>query len=363
MCLVAYLLQLTVSFTIFPHALFYMKILITGVAGFIGFHVANRLMLDGHEVVGIDNLSDNGDLKLKHDRMNQLGVDCSRCTDGAELRSEIGKFTLIKADILDKEAMRALCLREKFHTVVHLAASTGIDASNADPEYFFLNNVVGTENMLESSRVSGVQHFFFSSSATVYGSRAKAPFNEEDDVDTPMNMYGGTKRMCELLCHSYANCYKLNVTVFRFFTAYGAWARPSSLPMKVALDIMNGNTVKVVNNGLLVRDFTYVDDITDGIMSALVNPPVLNRADPFALYNIGCAKPVPLLAFIQTIEMSLDIPATVETTSDLSTAASQVTEMYADISKLNNDLAYSPVWDYTEGVPMFTDWLKKYYHV
>lgn len=340
-----------------------MKFLITGVAGFIGFHVANRLMLDGHEVVGIDNLSDNGDLKLKHDRMKQLGVDCTHCANGAELRSEIGKFIFIKADIHDKEAMQDLCLREKFHTIVHLAASTGIGASNADPEHFLLNNVVGTGNMLESSRVSGVQHFFFASTAAVYGSRAKAPFSEEDDVDTPMNVYGGTKRMCEMLCHSYANCYKLKVTVFRFFTVYGAWARPSSLPMKVALDIMNGNTIKVDNNKHLVRDFTYIDDITDGIMSALVNPLLPNRADPLALYNIGCAKPVPLLAFIQTIETSLDIPATIETTPDLSTAASQVMEMWADTSKLSNDLAYAPVWDYTEGVPMFTDWLKKYYHV
>lgn len=340
-----------------------MKILITGVAGFIGFHVANRLMLDGHEVVGIDNLSDNGDLKLKYDRMMQLGVDCSRCTNGAELRSETGKFTFIKADILDKDAMRALCLRKKFHTVVHLAASTGVGASNADPEYFLLNNVVGTENMLESSRISGVRHFFFSSTAKVYGSHAKAPFKEDDDVDAPMNMYGGTKRMCELLCRSYANCYRLNITVFRFFTVYGAWARPSSLPMKVALDIMSGNTIKVANGGHLVRDFTYVDDITDGVMSALVNPAFLNRADSFALYNIGCTKPVPLLAFIQTIESSLDIPAAVETTPDQLTAANQVTEMCADTSKLNNDLAYSPVWDYTEGVPMFTDWLKKYYQV
>lgn len=338
-----------------------MKVLITGVAGFIGFHAANRLLIDGHEVVGIDNLTDNGDLELKRARMKQLGIDCSNCVNGAEQRSKIGGFTFIKADILDKETMRALCLREKFETIVHLAASTGIAASHADPEYFVLNNVVGTENMLECARVSGVQHFFFSSTAAVHGSRAKSPIAETDEVDAPMNMYGGTKRMCELLCHAYANCYKLGVTVFRFFTVYGPWARPDSLPMKVALDITKGNAIHVPNNGHLVRDFTYVDDVMDGLMSALVSPTCLNGAEPFALYNIGYAKPVPLLAFIQSIEMSLGIPANIEMNGETPDSANELPEMYADTTKLNNELAYSPVWDYTEGVLMFTKWFKNYY--
>lgn len=337
-----------------------MKVLITGVAGFIGYHAAHRLLLDGHEVFGIDNLTDNGDLALKRDRMRQLGIDCSDCAEGKELHSTENGLTFIRADILDKATMLSLCLRENFHTIIHLAAATGIGSSLADPEYFVLNNVVGTENLLECARVSGVKHFFFSSSAAVHGARAKAPFSEEDDVDSPMSIYGGTKRMCELICHTYATCYHLTVTVFRFFTAYGPWARPDSVPMKAAQDIVEGKAIEVINNGHLVRDFTYVDDIMDGMMSAINNPDGLSG---YSLYNIGQAKPVPFLAFIQSIEMALGIPATIETSDILPESIGESTEMYADTSKLTNELAYSPVWDYTEGVPMFTAWYKKYFQI
>ena len=217
--------------------------------------------------------------------------------------------------------------------------------------------------MLEAARLCGVQHFFFSSSYVVHGARAQSPLKENDDVDSPMSMYAGSKRAAELLCHTYASAYLLPVTVFRFFTTYGSWGRPDSKPMMIAKSIVDGTPITLLNDGYLVRDFTYVDDIIDGIMMALPMPPSAVHHAPYALYNIGRSKPIPMLSFIQAIEGAIGKPAIIDRDSASPLTKGESVEMYADTGKLESELAYSPVWDYEEAAPIFGKWFAENYKV
>ncbi len=338
-----------------------MKILMTGAAGFIGYHLSLRLMNDGHSIVGIDNLCDRGDIAIKLARLQQLGIAEDTIPDATPCKSTTGDFTFLKADILARKALIAFCQEERFDTVIHLAALTGVATAQEAPMAMFDTNVTGTQNLLEAARLSGVQHFFFASSSVVHGALAKAPLKENDDVDTPMNMYAGTKRSAELLCYAYARSFNLPVTIFRFFTVYGSWARPDSLPMHIARDVVEGNTINILNNGYLVRDFTYIEDVTDGIMSALLNPRYNNVGTPYALYNIGRSKPVPFLSFVQAVETALGKTAKVQLDSASPLSHGESVEVYADTSKLETELAYSPVWDYEEALPIFINWFTSFY--
>lgn len=340
-----------------------MKVLVTGAAGFIGYHTILRLINDGHEVVGLDNLGGITSQPIKYARLEQLGIPSGKIADSIPVRSALGSFSFIKADILDRQGMIHLCATGQFDVVVHLAALAGIKASMGNPLGFFDTNTLGTENMLEAARLAGIRHFFFSSSSVVHGAHAQAPLKEDDDVDEPMNIYASSKRAAELLCYSYARAFRLPVTIFRFFTAYGSWCRPDSKPMTIARDIMEGNPITVLNDGYLVRDFTYVDDIIDGMMSALASPCFSSAGAPCAIYNVGRAKPIPFLSFVQTIGMALGKSATIaKDPADPLTRGERV-EMYADTTKIEAELAYSPVWDYEEAVPMFAQWFKDNYKV
>lgn len=336
-----------------------MKALVTGAAGFIGYHIVRKLMGDGHEVVGIDNLCDVSALDLKLARLADLGIAAEKASSGTPLKSGVGAFTFLRADIRDRKGLIDFCQQEHFDTVIHLAALAGIAIAQKEPMEVFDTNVVGTQNTLEAARLSGVRHFFFSSSSVVHGAHAKSPLREDDDVDAPLNMYAGSKRASELLCYTYSQTYNLPVTVFRFFTAYGPWGRPDSLPMTVARDIAEGNPITVLNNGYLVRDFTYVDDIVDGMMSALLNPYYATGGAPYALYNIGRSKPIPFLSFLQSIEMAMGRSAQIKRDPASPLTRGEGVEMYADTRKLETELAYSPVWDYEEAVPLFIDWFLK----
>lgn len=333
----------------------------TGAAGFIGYHLAQRLMSEGHSIVGLDNLCDRGDLNLKIARLQRLGIDAENIQDAVPYQSAQGNFVFLKADIMARKALIAFCKEEKFDTVIHLAALTGADMAREAPTQMFDTNVAGTQNMLEAARIAGVQHFFFASSSVVHGAHAKAPLSEQDDVDTPMNMYAGSKRAAELLCYTYSRAFNLPVTIFRFFTVYGPWARPDSIPMVIARDVNEGNTITILNNGYLVRDFTYVDDITDGVMSALNNPRYANHGAPYALYNIGRSKPVPFLSFVQAVETALGKMAKIQLDAASPLTRGESVEVYADTTKLENELAYSPVWDYEEALPLFIEWFRSYY--
>ncbi len=339
-----------------------MKILVTGAAGFIGYHVVNRLINEGHSIVGIDNLCEPDSLTLKKARLSLLGINPEAITDGKPVRSSIAVFDFIKLDILDRKSMLALCKECKFDVVMHLAAKAGVRTSIENPTEFFDTNAVGTQNMLEAAQLSGVKHFFFSSSAVVHGMQSQAPVKEDDDVNTPMSMYACSKRAAELLCYTYARNYNMPVTIFRIFTAYGSWCRPSSMPMRIARDIMEGRTIHVINNGHLVRDFTYVDDLVDGMIFA-INSPNHSTDVPYSLYNVGRSTPVPFISFVQSIENTLGVAAQIAVDPTDPFTVGEHIEMYADTEKLESALAYSPVWDYEEAVPLFAQWFKENYKV
>lgn len=340
-----------------------MKVLVTGAAGFIGYHFINRLINEGHTVVGIDNLCEPETLSLKNSRLSLLGINPMDLRYGVPVRSSIAILDFIRLDVLDKESMIRLCQECQFDTVIHLAAQAGAKPSIENPTEFFEVNTVGTQNVLEAARLSGVKHFFFSSSAAVHGVRAQAPMKEEDDVDSPMSMYAASKRAAELISYAYAHSYRMPVTVFRFFTAYGSWCRPNSIPMLIARDILEGNTIKVINNGYLVRDFTYIDDVVDGMMFAINSPNINAGGTPYALYNVGRSTPVPFMSFIQSIEATLGKPAHIAQDATDPFSIGEHVEMYADTTKLEAELAYSPVWDYEEAVPLFAQWFKENYNV
>ncbi len=337
-----------------------MNILLTGIAGFIGFHITRRLLEYGHSVYGVDNLADHGDYSLKMLRLAQLGIGEDALT-ATETPLECGLLRFRRMDLRERQPLTKLCMQEGFELIIHLAAVAGVKRSMEAPAEFFDNNVCGTENVLEAARLSKVQHVFFSSSAVVHGINAHAPLAEEDDVDSPLNMYAGSKRAAEIICYAYAQTFKLPITIFRFFTAYGPWGRPDSLPMKLARDIVEGTPVPVINEGHLVRDFTYVDDIVDGITAAIANPPYNRFGAPYALYNIGRSEPVPMLSYLQALETAFGRTAHVQLMPDSPYEHGVATEVYADTTKLEQNLAYSPVWDYEEAMPYFVEWFREHY--
>ncbi len=340
-----------------------MKILVTGVAGFIGYHTVNRLINEGHNIVGIDNLCEPDTVDIKKIRLSLLGINPDTIADATPVRSTIAQFDFIKLDVLDRENMLQLCHNCKFDAIIHLAAVTGTAISKNYPVPFYDINTTGTLNMLEAARLSNVGHFFFTSSSVVHGKFAHAPMKEQDDVDSPMTMYAGSKRAAELLCYTYAHSYELPVTIFRLFNVYGSWCRPNSIPMRIASDITEGRPIQVINNGYLVRDFTYIDDVLDGMVFALNTPSHKPGHAPYALYNVGRSTPVPFLSFIQAIETTLGTPAIIEQNDTDPFTLGEHVEMYADTTKLEAELAYSPVWDYEEAVQLFAQWFKDNYNV
>ncbi len=337
-----------------------MKILLTGIAGFIGYHITQRLLSEGHTVYGVDNLCDMGDLDMKMNRLALLGIG-EEAFSALESPLELGPLRFLCMDIRNRQQLIDICMQERFELIVHLAAVAGVHRSKTDPAGFFDNNVYGTENVLEAARLSKVKHIFYSSSAVVHGINAHAPLAEDDDVDTPLNMYAGSKRATEIICYAYARTYRIPITIFRFFTAYGLWGRPDSLPMLIARDIVKGNAVPVLNEGYLVRDFTYVEDIVDGIMAAITSPPFSHFGVPYSLYNIGRSEPVPMLSFIQAMETSFGRTAHINLMPDKPQDHGVATEVYADTTLLAQELAYSPEWDYEEAMPIFVDWFREHY--
>ncbi len=336
-----------------------MKILITGAAGFIGCHVAQRLLSEGHEVVGIDNLASQGDARLKLSRLGLFGIPAEAAT--AEAPMTHGRFTFVRMDICDRNALIALCREGQFEQLIHLAAVTGNTCCRRDPSTAYDVNVGGTLNVLEAARLSGVEHVFFSSSIAVHGSHATSPLSENDDVDRPLNIYAGSKRAAELLCYSYSQTYHMPVTVFRSCTVYGPWCRTNSFPMALLYEIAEGKTIRILNDGYLVRDFTYIDDIVDGIGIAIANPPYNAQGAPFELYNVGRNKPVSLISFIQSLETAMNKNARIVRDPASPLSVGEAVETYADTSKLEQQLAYSPVWDYAEAVPLFVSWFRENY--
>ena len=333
-----------------------MKVLITGVAGFIGMHVAKRLLEDGDEVVGVDNLSDYYNVQLKEDRLKQL--------------VSYPGFRFLKMDIADRRAMEALFTFEKFERVVNLAAQPGVRYSFKNPHAYINSNIVGFLNVLEGCRHSRVEHLVYASSSSVYGSHTKMPFSEHDNVDHPVSLYAATKKSNELMAHSYSHLYDLPTTGLRFFTVYGPWGRPDMSPSLFASAILEGRSIDVFNHGKMQRDFTYIDDIVEGIVRILDKPAQANssfdRAHPdpassdvpYRLYNIGNHQPVELMVFIETLENALGKKAI---KNMLPMQDADVLTTYADTSDLRKMVGFAPGTLLNEGVIKFADWFQMHH--
>lgn len=335
-----------------------MKILVTGAAGFIGFHVSKWLSTHGHEVTGIDNLNDYYDVRLKNARLAELEPNQA--------------FRFEKLDISDYEGLCKLFNTEKFDRVIHLAAQAGVRYSIENPRAYAESNLVGFINILECCRHYKVEHLVYASSSSVYGANEKTPFSENNNVDHPVSFYAATKKANESMAHSYSHLYQLPTTGLRFFTVYGPWGRPDMSPFLFTRAILEGKPLKVFNYGKHKRDFTYIDDIVQGVVkslnmiptpnpewSGLVPDPATSKA-PWRLYNIGNSEPVELLYYIECIEKSLGKTTEKEL---LPLQPGDVEHTYADVSHLKQDTGYNPTTSIELGVKMFIEWYLKYHQI
>lgn len=330
-----------------------MKVLVTGAAGFIGFFLSKRLLDDGVEVVGLDNLNDYYDVGLKRDRLAQL--------------EKYEKFSFELIDLSDRTRMEKLFERNLFDIVVNLAAQAGVRYSIENPQAYIDSNLVGFANILEGCRNSKVGHLVYASSSSVYGFNKKIPFSTDDNVDYPVSLYAATKKSNELMAHSYAHLYNLPVTGLRFFTVIGPWGRPDMAYFKFTKAILEGNQIDVYNHGEMKRDFTYIDDIVEGIVRIMKKLPfesdgsgVNSTTAPYKVYNIGNNTPVELGTFISAIEKSLGKKAV---KNMLSMQPGDVPVTYADIDALTNDVGFKPSTTVEAGIEKFVAWYKGYYSV
>jgi UDP-glucuronate 4-epimerase len=332
------------------------KYLLTGAAGFIGFHTTQRLLARGHEVVGLDNLNEYYDVTLKQARL-------------AQLQNRPG-FRFVKLDLVDDVGMRELFTREKFNRVVHLAAQAGVRYSLEAPHAYVNSNVTGTLNVLEGCRHNGVEHLVYASTSSVYGANTNMPFSVHNIADHPLSLYASTKRANELMAHNYSSLFKLPTTGLRFFTVYGPWGRPDMALFMFTRKILDGQPIDVFNNGNHKRDFTFVDDIAEGVVRAserVAQPdpkwnsnapdPSTSNA-PWRIYNIGNSSPVPLMHYIEVLEECLGRKAT---KNFLPLQLGDVPETSADITDLVRDVGYRPATPVEVGVRRFVDWFLEYY--
>ena len=350
-----------------------MKVLVTGSAGFIGFHLAQKLLERGDEVVGIDNLNDYYDVNLKYARLERLGIDKEALMEGGEEAASSkypGRHRFMAMDLADTEKMMALFEAEKFDAVCNLAAQAGVRYSLENPHAYVQSNVVGFANILEGCRHTGVKNLCFASSSSVYGLNKSQPFKTSDHTDHQVSMYAATKKSNEMMAHTYAHLYGIQTTGLRFFTVYGPWGRPDMAPMLFADAILNDRPINVFNHGRMSRDFTYIDDIVDGVIKVLDKPatpdanfdpmqpnPAISSA-PYRIYNIGNNAPVALMAFIETMEKALGKEAK---KNFMQMQPGDVESTYADTSALIDEFDYKPYTPLEKGVGEFVKWYKTFY--
>ena len=333
-----------------------MQILVTGAAGFIGFHLSERLLNEGHQVIGIDILNDYYDVKLKEDRLAKL--------------TDRDKFTFAKIDLADRVGMEKLFDQYEFESVINLGAQAGVRYSLQNPRAYLDSNLTGFGNILEGCRHHKIKHLVYASSSSVYGANTKIPFSVHDNVDHPISLYAATKKANELMAHSYSHLYRLPTTGLRFFTVYGPWGRPDMAPMLFAKAILAGKPIDVFNYGKMQRDFTYVDDIVEGIIKVMHKIPAPNlqwvgtdpdpatSKAPYRIYNIGNNQPIELMYFIEVLEKCLGIEAKKNV---LPMQPGDVPTTYADVSDLIADVGFKPDTSIEVGVKRFVDWYRAYY--
>lgn len=325
-----------------------MTILVTGVAGFIGFHVASRLLERGEQVLGIDNLNDYYDTSLKDARLAEL-----------QSSSASGSFEFIKLDIAHDDGMSAFFRERKIESIVHLAAQAGVRYSIENPHAYIESNIRGFMNILAGALAVKAKHLAYASSSSVYGNSEKIPFSTDDSVDKPVSMYAATKKSNELMAHVYSHLYQLPTTGLRFFTVYGPWGRPDMSPFIFADAIFNDKPIKLFNHGKHQRDFTYIDDIVTGVINVLDSPPIAaENVAPYRLYNIGNNSPVELLDYVETLEKHIGKKAIKELAP---LQPGDVVTTFADIDPLERDFGYRPNTSIDSGVEQFIDWYRRFY--
>jgi len=344
-----------------------MKILVTGSAGFIGFHLVNKLLQDGNTVVGIDNINDYYDVELKYSRLKQCGI--SRNAEqwhSPEQSSTFPGYKFIRMNLEDREKLNKLFEIERFDAICNLAAQAGVRYSLENPHAYISSNIVGFMNILEACRYNNIQHLVYASSSSVYGNSDKMPLSVTDPVDNPISLYAATKKSNELMAHTYSHLFNIRTTGLRFFTVYGPWGRPDMAPILFANAISNNIAIKVFNNGNLERDFTYIDDIVEGIVRVIYSTIPGNQQPatgshqsiPYSIYNIGNGNPVKLLDFIETMEAALGKKAIKDF---LPMQPGDVYKTFADINALKNDFGYEPNTSVQKGIGEFVKWFKEYY--
>lgn len=349
-----------------------MKILLTGAAGFIGSAVVEKLLQLGNEVVGIDNINDYYDPQLKYDRLKALGIDRNKAREWGTptVSSKWPGFTFLRLDITDKEDLFNLFSQGDFERVVHLAAQPGVRYSITHPQVYIENNINGFLNILEGCRQNKVKHLVFASSSSIYGLNGKVPFSEKDSADHPVSLYAATKKSNEMMAHAYSHIYGLPVTGLRFFTVYGPWGRPDMSPFLFIEGIINDKPIKVFNNGDMLRDFTFIDDIAEGVSrilevipegsgewDAIEADPSTSKA-PFRIYNIGNQNPTKLLDYISSIEKAIGKEAIKEM---LPMQPGDVYQTYADSSALVKATGFKPSTRLEDGIQKTVEWFLSYY--
>ncbi len=349
-----------------------MKILVTGAAGFIGSFLAKALIDKGHDVVGLDNINAYYDTGLKYGRLKNLGININEIENGRSVvSSTYGKqFKFIKLNLEDDERLTSLFKEENFTMVANMAAQAGVRYSIENPKTYIQSNVVGFANILEACRHFNIEHLVYASSSSVYGLNRKIPFSTHDRADHPVSLYAATKKSNELMAHVYSHLYKLPTTGLRFFTVYGPWGRPDMAYFIFAEAIMKNKPIKVFNDGNMQRDFTYVDDIVDGIVRVLLHPSKANAlwdaftgnasasSAPYKVYNIGNNQPVRLMDFINVLETALGREAIKQM---MPMQPGDVEATFADIDELTNDLQFKPSTDIKTGINKFVEWYQDYY--
>ena len=335
-----------------------MKVLVTGAAGFIGMHVCERLLARGDQVVGLDNLNDYYDVSLKEARLARLTPNAS--------------FRFVKFDVADRSGMVALFAREKPQRVIHLAAQAGVRYSLKNPHAYVDSNIVGFVNILEGCRHAGVEHLVYASSSSVYGGNTRMPFSEQDSVDHPVSLYAATKKANELMAHTYSHLYGLPTTGLRFFTVYGPWGRPDMALFLFAKAILEDRSIDVFNHGNMRRDFTYIDDIAEGVIRTCDRPPQANPAfdkdhpdpatswAPYRVFNIGNHQPVELMTYIKTLESALGKTAQ---KNFLPLQDGDVPATFADTEALQAATGFAPATSVETGIGRFVSWYRSYYRI
>lgn len=337
-----------------------MKILITGTAGFIGFHLAQRLLKEGLTVVGIDNINDYYDIQLKYSRLSETGISKNAEHWHEEVQSSIfPNYRFIRTNLEDRDYINQLFEKEKFDIVCNLAAQAGVRYSLKNPHAYIDSNIVGFINILEACRHNNIKHLVYASSSSVYGNSDKMPLSVTDPVDHPVSLYAATKKSNELMAHTYSHLFNIPTTGLRFFTVYGPWGRPDMAPILFADAITSGKSINVFNNGNLERDFTYIDDIVEGL-TQVINTPFKQEEDsvPYAIHNIGNGNPVKLMDFIETMVSALDKKAN---KVFLPMQPGDVYKTFADVNSLKSTFGYAPNTNLKKGISEFVNWYKKYY--